>query len=505
MSLQNYSAKNLYTEVADIAYPEYSNLLNIREEIDDCLEGLRTSEEKQKYLKPTKWQQKHKDAFQEFLYRALFPFETKYALDIYTGLFQLGNPLVTLPEKLDYMIKHASARDDGLKSIQVRLNQEQMSHGLRMLLLECRPNDTEKPLFIQEYSANKFIRAHFTEKNGEIYPDIILLNESTVNNDFFTLSYIPEIKIRILAIDGAGRYYQRQVAKEELIQFDYDNPPVDGRTVYPVCQGRTLDRIPFVWCGANGLSGEELDIPPLLPMAQKELKLFLCMAHNSQHIFMNTQEAIVITGAPGSFKLKDNEFVAGAAISIPGENTKVQYLSTNGIGFDAEEKEIERLHQSIEQQRLSLMSAKSHQSGTVVGLVQNSQSAPLRTIVTVSGMAITKILLFAAKWLDLSKEETESISYEPSQKFANAMVNLSEFISLCKAVQANEVKMLESDLYAIGKESGLINSKLSWEQFKEKYEIEAEERLAKSSVLPKKKGSIHPLNGKIPPVENTEE
>lgn len=496
MSLnKKYLSSDIYKEMSDIAYPEYDNLLEIREQIDDCLDGLRTNDEKSHYLKPTLWQKKHPEAFQEFLYRALFPFETRYSLDIYNGLFRLGSPNVNLPVPLMYMLKNASAKGDGLKEIQLRLNQDQMAHGLRMMLLETR-DDRNAPFYIQEYTANRFVRCRMTKKNGSVFPDIILLNESEVLNDIGALCYTPDIKIRILALDKDGFYYQRQVRKEELRNFDYADPPADKRTLYPQYMGKKYNFIPFVWCGASGTEGENLDVPPLLPMAQKELKLFLCMAHNSQHIFMNTQEAVVITGAPGNFKLKDNEFVAGSVVAIPGENTRVQYLSTNGVGFDAEEKEIARLQSGIEQQRLSLMSAKSHQSGTVVSLVQNSQSAPLRTIVDVSGVAITQILKHAAAWMDLPQEEKELVSYLPSQEFADPKVNLSEFISLCKAVQNNDVPMLEEDLFIIAKKSSYINSDFTWEQFKEKYDLEYEERLAKNT---KNTTWQHPLTGKITP------
>ena len=230
------------------------------------------------------------------------------------------------------------------------------------------------------------------------------------------------------------------------------------------------------------------------------------MAHNSPHIFMNTQEAVVITGAPGNFKIKDDEFVAGSVVAIPGENTKVQYLSTNGVGFGAEEKEIDRLQTAIEQQRLSLMSAKSHQSGTVVGLVQNSQSAPLRTIVDVSGCSITQILRHAAQWMGIPRDEQEMISYLPSTEFADPRVNLSEFISLCKAVQENSVIMLEEDLFVIAKKSGYINNDFTWEQFKSRYDLQYEERQSKNAVTVKaEKNAPHPLAGVITPESGEDE
>lgn len=478
--------------ISGLAFPGYGDLVELRELVDDCLAGQRTIKERGKYLPPTKWQEKYPEKYREFLFRALFPNETKYSLDIYEGLFNIGDPQIALPDdgKMNYLVSDASVTRDSLKQIQVRLNKEQMTHGLRLLLLEVR-DDEKRPFYIQEYGANKFLRAHFNSEmiSGESIADCVLLNETTLVNDIRNWTYRKVVRLRILGLDANMEYYQRSVSPDELKEIDIYHPPQDERTIYPAFQNRRFNRIPLVWCGASGNSGTSMDQPPLLSMAQTELKLFLCMAHNSQHIYMNTQESIVITGASNTFKLTDDEFVAGSVVVIPGENAKAQYLSTNGVGFDAEEKEIARLQESIEAKRLSLMSAKSHQSGTVVGLVQNSQSAPLRTIVTVSGNSITLILQYMAKWMGYADGEIDGIRYVPSQAFANPRFNLSEFIALCKAVCDGEVQMLEEDLYTMAKESCFISSKLPWKQFKAKYDIEWEDRQKKQGTVANSTGN----------------
>lgn len=497
MPVKKYSEEELEKMAVALAFPEYLELLECREIVDDCLAGQRTIKAKQKYLPPTKWQKNHPEKYQEFLHRALFPGETKASLDIYEGLFQLGTPHVTLPAdgKMNYLVDDASVTRDGLKQIQVRLNKEQMTHGLRMMLLEVR-DDNLCPFFIQEYPANKFLRAHFNDTmiSGESMADMVLLNESTVENDISSWQYRKSIRLRVLGLDKNMEYYQRQISPVEIHELDIYNPPDDGRTVYPAYRNRRFNRIPLVWCGSSGLSGSSMEYPLMLSMAQTELKLFLCMAHNSQHIYMNTQESIVITGTNNNFKLQDDEFVAGSVVCIPGQYAKAQYLSTNGIGFDAEEKEITRLLNSIEEKRLSLMSAKSHQSGTVVGQVQSNQSAPLRTVVNVSGEAITTLLRQMARWMGYDESEVRQISYVPSNEFANPRVNLSEYIALCKAVNSGEVKMLEEDLYLMGKESGYIKSRLDWERFKQKYELEWEERQRRQQILVREPGNPIPAD-----------
>ena len=169
-------------DVSQYAFPGYKDLVELRGIVDDCLAGQRTVKERGKYLPPTKWQERYPEKYREFLFRALFPSETKYSLDIYEGLFNLGDPQIHLPDdkKMDYLVRDASVYRDSLKNIQVRLNKEQMTHGLRMLLLEVR-DDPERPFFIQEYGANKFLRSHFNSEmvSGESIADCVLVDEST--------------------------------------------------------------------------------------------------------------------------------------------------------------------------------------------------------------------------------------------------------------------------------------------------------------------------------------
>lgn len=491
MAVKKYSCEQIENMIADLAFPEYRELKECREIVDDCLAGQKTIKEKTKYLPPNDWQKKHEDQYFSYLRRALFPGETKYALDIYTGLFSLGEPKITLPKdgKLDFIINNASVYGDTLKMVQIRMNTEQMSHGLRCLLLEVR-EDTEKPFFIREYPAAKFLRSHFTDINGESVADFILVDESAEIYSLETFRNVIDYRVRVLALDGNGDYYQRSMSPWEInSEFDPKNPPSDERTVYPAVFGKRFKRIPFVWCGAEGLSGTAMAYPPMLSLANTELALYVAMANHSQHIYMNTQEILVFTGVSQEAIPKDAVFGCGSFIALKNAQADAKYVSTNGVGFTAEKEEIEQLKSDIEQKRLSLMSAKSHQSGTVVGLVQNSQSAPLRSIVGIAGAAITRLLKYMAQWIGEEQEEIDAIEYVPSQMFANPKVNLSEFISLCKAVAEGEVKMLEEDLYNMARESGYINSAMPWEIFKKKYEIEADERERKNGIVVSSNGN----------------
>lgn len=491
MPVRKYTCDEIEAMVASFAFAEYRELAECRETVDDCLAGQNTIKSKIKYLPPNDWQSRHKEQYNAYLRRALFPGETQYALDIYDGLFSLGEPNIhLLPNgKLDFIINEASVYGDSLKRIQLRLNNEQMTHGLRCLLLEVR-EDIEKPFFIREYSAGKFLRSHFTKQDGNSFADFILLDESSSVYDLETFTDRTEYRLLILALDANGDYYQRIIHPTELnAQLDIKNPPQDDRTVYPAVMGNRLKRIPFVWCGVKTLSGTSFEYPPLKSLADTELALYTAMANHSQHIYMNTQEILLFTGVSPDAIPKDTVLGCGSYLAFKNAEANAKYVSTNGVGFTAEKEEIEQLKSDIEAKRLSLMSAKSHQSGTVVGLVQNSQSAPLRSVVNTAGEAITQILRYMAVWLGEKQEDIDNISYAPSQMFANPRVNLAEYIALCQAVYNGEVLMLEENLHNMARESGYINSDLPWEVFKKKYKIEVEARQKQRAILPQQKGN----------------
>lgn len=490
MALDKATKENLITSLSIYAFPDYTEYREMRTIVDDCLNGQKTIKEKRKYLPPNKWQEAHTEEYNAFLRRALFPGETNAALKTYHGLFLLGTPNVVLPKdgKMDYLIHDCSVYHDGLKSVQVRSNVEQMKSGFRCMFLEVREN-TEKSFFITEVEADRFLDVKFTKIDGEEVPEFILLNDSRMEYNLKTFKREPSLQLKVLALDKNKEYYVRTLPPRELHQLDVKNPPMDGKTVYPALyKTKRYNRIPFVWCNATSLSGKTLDAPQMLEMAYTELKLYMSMAYSSQHIYMNTQEFLFFKGVPADFRMEDVELGAGAGVAMRSPDADCKYVSTNGVGFAAEKEEIAFLKSDLENKKMSLMSAKSHQSGSVVGMVQNAQSGPLRVVVTTSGLALTNLLQHAANWMGYDKKEVERVQYTPSQRFADAKVNLSEYIALCRAVMEDgAVLMLEEDLYTLGKESGWINSDFSWDAFLKKYKIQ--KRIRESQTIPNKKGN----------------
>ena len=61
MPMKKYSCDQIEQMIADLAFPEYRELKECRDVVDDCLAGQRTIKEKCKYLPANDWQKTHDD------------------------------------------------------------------------------------------------------------------------------------------------------------------------------------------------------------------------------------------------------------------------------------------------------------------------------------------------------------------------------------------------------------------------------------------------------------
>ncbi len=497
--------------LSSMAFPEYTDLLNYREQVDDCLQGQKVIHDKAyKYLPPNSWQQEHKGAYDLYQSRALFFNMCSYALKIYNGLLQMGEPDIYLPKELDYLRTFASVYKDGLHSIQGRLNTEQLSHGLRCLLLETSSSNPNIPFVIKEYNANQMLLSYFIDMDGESVAKFVLLNESSYEYNLNIKQFVPVYRLLILGLDANGEYYQSRIAPQEWnsfdvnnpnkyiqnkmpndwINFDFDNPSNNGNTVYPTYRNKRFNRIPFVWCGASSLSGSSFDIPILYSMSNVELQLYRAYADYAFHLYMSSQETTYITGVEKNFDINSVKVGAGALNSISGDSVKVQTVSTNGVGFTAQENHLAMLIDDIDRQRMSIMSAKSHQSASALQIAQDAQTAPLQTIQNVSGQAITEILRYAGKWIGKNDEEIMKIHYNPSKEFSSKSVNISEMISLSNMINEDKFPMTLKELRSLAVEKGLVKNDYQWEEFKQKWEEDRQLRLSKINIIPDTNGNV---------------
>lgn len=462
----------------EYAFKEFRDLELMRQRVEDCLQGQQYIKQHECYLPRTHWYMTHDAEYKAYVRRATFYAQTLYAFRLYEGLVLAGSPEILLPEdgRMEFLRTYATVYKGTLKSLQINMNKAQFSSGLRLMLVE--PTQFEdRPFVILEYGASSFLRAKFEKIDGESAAKFILMDESAYEFDMKSKKDVFKERLRVFGLDARNRYYQCAITPEEWPSFDIDDPSLGGHTpTYPLYHGKMFHRIPMTWCNASSRSGASIDIPALLDMADLDLKLYELDANYAQHLYQSSQETVFFTHAPGDFDVSKIYYGSGAQNALPGD-MDVKVVSVNGIGFSEQREYMDDVKEQIIQKRMSLLSSKSHQASASVGLAQNAQTSPLRTIVLTAAEAITEQLRYIAEWLgDYSQKEIEAISYTASNEFAKIDTDLTSFVALCKAVQEGSVPMLESDLYRFAKDCGFINSNISWEEFKRQHKIEMQER-----------------------------
>lgn len=473
---------------ATYAYKEYPIVQGMRKQVEDCLQGQHHIKMKGgEYLPRTQWFMEHEKEYIAYVRRATFYGKTAYAMRVYEGLVTAGEPQIRLPEdgRMDFLRMYATVYKRDLHSLQVRLNRDQFATGLRVMLAEPT-DDKDIPFVIKEYGAGSFLRAHFISVGGESVCKFVLMDESHMEFDMDTKQETFVEQLMVFGLDARMRYYQCRMSPADWGKFDIDdpNPPDSDLLIYPRHDGRLFNRIPMTWCGASSLSGCSLDIPILLDMSDLDLKLYNLDANYAQHLYQSSQETVFYTDTPKDFALDKIRYGSGAHNALP-PGVDVKVVSVNGIGFSEQREYMNAVKAEMSQRVMSVMSSKSHQSGASVGIVQNAQTSPIRTVVETSGDAITEQLRIIAKWMGYSPEEIAKVGYSPSNEFAKVDTDITSFVALCKAVQEGSVPMLLEDLYLFAKMCGYVNSRMDFDEFKRKHKLDMQEREDDLAVMPK--------------------
>lgn len=468
---------------SDLAYYGYEKLAQCRDRVEDCLGGQRRIKEQSvKYLPADKWQKNNTDDYAAYLRRALFFSYTRKALNRYVGMLDMGEPDISLPEngKLDFIKDKATQYGDGLKSLQRRINEAQLSQGLIGLLLESTGKE-DVPFVIQTYRAKDFLRTKFEIRDGKSFARFVLLDESGYEYDMNTKQDAEVRKLRVLGLDANDEYYQAGISFDEWADFNILDP-VSENLVYPDFHGKRMNVIPFTWCGASSLSGTSFDEPPILNVADAEISLYQLYADYRQVLYMTGQSPLFITGLKGNPSdiktMLDAMFVNSGAINALPDGADARYLEVAAQSLSVISQEVEYLKEICTSDALSISDNKSNQSGVAVQLIQDSNSSPLQIINSVAGDAITEQMRYAAMWEGMSDQDIMTTRYTPSRDFAEANLTVQELVS----VDGTE-SLTTEEKRGVWIENGYGNPKMTIEEFLDEKAKEKENNMNGSPVI----------------------
>lgn len=515
---QSQQAAAVFT-LAQLAVPEYSEMLKLWEICDDCFAGelaIKAKDDKYIYRPSSKRGDTElaRKAWEAFKGRGKFPNLPAESLEKMVGVLCAKPPDVSFSgkaEKLEFLRNYATPFRDGLDALFSRTVENVLRSGRYCLLLEP-DNGGGTGFHINEYRARKFLRAKVNYADGESYAKLILLDTSSIDYDYTIWKEVYSPQITLLALTeptstSPAVYYQAkfgnsgvkiagykngealwddseqyQTALGEIFgmleAFRVDAPDSSACTIFNVPDkfGKTLDRIPFSCINPASLNFMRFERPPLLNLCLQCLHILNADCDHQQALYMTTDPVAVISGADAERKV---ELGADRVLFLP-ENAKFEYVSANSSGLDQQTGNIEQMTRDAKEMGISL-SGTDGITNTPVGTMQlfrNSQTARLQTVNQTCGKGIEEQLRFAGRWLGMTPEETaRDIRFTPSSDFAEIKATPQECVTLANARAALQLTPEEVRKYS--EKNGLADPR-PWAEVKPELDaIEAENHQAR--------------------------
>lgn len=466
------SAKYSLIQLADV---NFEIMLDTWKFCNLCFEGESAIKANaDTYICKPKSKEKDRRKWLDYISRGKWPTADSPAqtLEKMIGILGAKSPEVTLEGKataLEFLKEYATPYRDGLDGLFLRAIEQVLRNGRYCFLLE--PNaDDNIGFHINEYRADKFLRAEVTEKNGESYANLVLLDTSNITFSPAVWRDVYYPQITLLALDANGNYYQAKFGStvdynagaviagydngrpkfqnidlyhnamgaciDMLESWDVLNPDQSKCTelIYPTRYNKTLDRIPFTVCNTNSLHLKKFSTPPLLQSCLQALHILQADCDHQQAIYYTTDPIPVAKGLD-----KEDELPVSAdqVLYVPVDGD-FGFVTTGGTGLAEQRANLDQMREELRACGVSLAGTEGaiNTSGIALEIFRNSQTASLRIINSTVGKAIEEQLRFAGKWIGMKEADiATNIRFTPANDFAEPKPGIAELNTLANVAK----------------------------------------------------------------------
>lgn len=443
--------------------PNYTKLFPLWQYADDCFNGvaeIKSPAKREKYLHmfPSErdngqhqYELRCKMADYDNIFRS--------AISSMVGIMGKKEPIVKFdrdnenvtPQEVKDINVWGNKYDDRLTGLKARLNHAQVLFGRAGLLLDVVTDfQGLNPKFvIKEYNCYSILDGGMFKSpiDGKDRLKWVLLDESTLFFNPVTKTRNPLEQLRLLAIDGSGRYYttvfqsQQQTggktvkAQDAWANFDIDKPPPN--VVYPMFRNIYLPFVPFSVCNVDRIGLEEWQTPPFIDMAYSTINAYNTDSIHKLALANHARPTLVVSNAK-----TDAHLVLGGLLKLesPAGTTNpahAQILETTGAGLNALATSVEKIKSDAMRRTIQgvLDSVGANTSGTAIALRTAAGTATIGSIDRAGARAIEEQLCFAAVWAGATWDEAGSrISFEVDTSYMeNDNRTVSEFVGLMAA------------------------------------------------------------------------
>ncbi len=365
---------------------------------------------------------------------AIFPSLVSYTINGFMSLITEHDPLVELPEQMEFLYEQSDEVDTEdkafSKSLQNQINVEVLKSGRCPILLDPQDSQNGKPIFIvySATSVKNWVTSNDEENRGKLLE--VMIEENIANPDYsFLNTGENRTKTRYLHLYIKNGVYTVSTYTQNG-EDDYEEV-----ITTPSVRGKTLNYIPFVFIGSED-NTPSIDIPPLSGIAVNQVKygqLEALLSHSENHSGAPT---FVVSGVDTDSMPKVTG--AGVGIALPDYTSKAYYTTTDtSFMASIRERQLECLAQAQDQGANLLGSSKNtSESGEALRLRQAASTATLKSIIGNIGKGIEQLLKMTADWMGLPSSE---VSYTPNQEFSTFALTANEQIAMVQSWQSGAI------------------------------------------------------------------
>ena len=364
-----------------------------------------------------------KKRYEYYLDRAIFYNYFATTIETAVGIIASdGFDALTVPEVID--IDSLNMDNENIYQINANINMEQCITGRTGLLVDPKSNGIN----LIQYYANSIIDYKYEISGGEKLLTDLLLKQV---DDSYLYLFVNE--------DGI---YSSKIIKDDVDSI-VNAKDATGSVIEPKLNGRTFNKIPFVFINAYNLKIDPSD-PPFYDLANLCLDIYKNSADYQQYLFESSQNTLVLSGFDKS-DFPDGVRIGSGSAIFGNLESKAYYVGIDASGLNAMHDSLKELKETAKNTSIDIVSTAKGESGVALETKIYIKSNSVRLIANVGAKGIENALRLALEWYGIEAD----IEVKGNSKFNSASISIDNLIKLLDN-QAIDLEQVHQYLFKIG-------------------------------------------------------
>lgn len=314
--------------------------------------------------------------------------------------------------------------------------------------------------FLTFYTAENIINWKTRRVNNrQVLSMVVLTEKASTPKDEFEDTY--ETRYRVLDLEPFTNAYRVRVFRVKDGQPD---ELVSG-PVYPLMNNKTMDFIPFLFIGVDGVD-IDVDEPPMIDLADLNLAHYGVTADYEHGCHFTGLPTAWIAGYTAPLDAKGNPVQKSFYIGSPAvwtfqdPNAKAEYLEFTGQGLQSLKDNLDRKESQMAVLGARMLAAEKKQAetATTAAIHRTGENSILAGIAISVSLALKRALEIFAQWAGGDGE----VKYDLNRDFLPVPMESAQLTALVSAWQAGALST--EDLFENLQRGDVISSEKTLEE-----------------------------------------